>query len=100
MNLKVVLGNLSGGALEAGYISVFSPTISSAGVFNYTIARLGSGRPVILLHGYPDNLQIWSEVAIRLADQFEVIAFDWPGMGNSDDWSGGTTPFHMADRLK
>ena len=63
------------------------------------IARLGSGRPVILLHGYPDNLQIWSEVAIRLADQFEVIAFDWPGMGNSDDWSGGTTPFHMADRL-
>ena len=63
------------------------------------IARLGSGPPVILLHGYPDNLQIWSDLAMRLADDFEVIAFDWPGMGNSDDWSGGTTPFHMADRL-
>lgn len=63
------------------------------------IARLGSGPPVILLHGYPDNLQIWSELATRLTDRFEVIAFDWPGMGYSDAWSGGTTPFHMADRL-
>ena len=63
------------------------------------IARMGSGPPVVLLHGYPDNLQIWSELAIRLADQFEVIAFDWPGMGYSEAWPGGTTPFHMAERL-
>jgi pimeloyl-ACP methyl ester carboxylesterase len=63
------------------------------------IARFGSGPPVVFLHGYPDNLQIWSELATRLADHFEVIAFDWPGMGYSDAWSGGTTPFHMADRL-
>jgi pimeloyl-ACP methyl ester carboxylesterase len=63
------------------------------------IARIGSGPPVVLLHGYPDNLQIWSELAIRLADQFEVIAFDWPGMGYSEAWPGGTTPFHMAERL-
>ena len=63
------------------------------------IARVGSGPPVVLLHGYPDNLQIWSELAIRLADHFEVIAFDWPGMGYSEAWPGGTTPFHMAQRL-
>jgi pimeloyl-ACP methyl ester carboxylesterase len=63
------------------------------------IARQGSGPPLVLLHGYPDNLQIWSELAPRLADHFEVIAFDWPGMGYSDAWPGGTTPFHMADRL-
>src|SRR5215217_1807520 len=64
------------------------------------IARMGSGPPVVLLHGYPDNLQIWSELAIRLADRFEVIAFDWPGMGYSEAWPGGTTPFHMAERLQ
>ena len=46
------------------------------------VARIGSGPPLVLLHGYPDNLQIWSELALRLADKFEVIAFDWPGMGN------------------
>lgn len=63
------------------------------------VARLGSGPPLILLHGYPDNLQIWCELARRLADKFEVIAFDWPGLGQSDEWSGGATPFHMAERL-
>ena len=63
------------------------------------VARLGTGPPLVLLHGYPDNLQIWCELAVQLADRFEVIAFDWPGMGYSDSWPGGTTPFHMADRL-
>src|SRR5713101_1511489 len=63
------------------------------------VARVGSGPPLILLHGYPDNLQIWCELAPRLASRFEVIAFDWPGMGFSDGWPGGATPAHMADRL-
>src|SRR5882724_6844527 len=63
------------------------------------VARVGSGPPLVLLHGYPDNLQIWCELAPRLADRFEVIAFDWPGMGYSDAWPGGTTPVYMAERL-
>ena len=63
------------------------------------VARLGCGPPLILLHGYPDNLQIWCQLARRLSDKFEVIAFDWPGLGQSDGWPGGATPFHMADRL-
>jgi pimeloyl-ACP methyl ester carboxylesterase len=62
-------------------------------------ARLGSGPPVILLHGYPDNLQIWWELASRLAAHYEVIAFDWPGMGYSESWSGGATPFDFSRRL-
>jgi pimeloyl-ACP methyl ester carboxylesterase len=64
------------------------------------VARLGGGPPVILLHGYPDNLQIWSELAPRLATGFEVIAFDWPGMGYSETWTGGATPFDFARRLR
>jgi pimeloyl-ACP methyl ester carboxylesterase len=63
------------------------------------VARVGSGPPIVLLHGYPDNLQIWCELAPRLADRFQVIAFDWPGMGFSDGWPGGATPAHMAERL-
>ena len=63
------------------------------------VARIGSGPAVILLHGYPDNLQIWSDLASRLAMQFEVFAFDWPGMGSSEAWPGGATPFDMARRL-
>jgi pimeloyl-ACP methyl ester carboxylesterase len=64
------------------------------------VARLGSGPPLVLLHGYPDNLQIWCELAPRLGEQFQVIAFDWPGMGYSEAWRGGTTPEHMAGRLR
>jgi len=64
------------------------------------VARLGSGPPVVLLHGYPDNLQIWCELAPRLADRHTVVAPDWPGMGQSQAWPGGATPFHMADRLR
>src|SRR6185503_12756656 len=63
------------------------------------VARLGRGDPLVLLHGYPENLQIWSELAPRLAGRFEAIAFDWPGMGRSDPWTGGATPGDQADRL-
>ena len=64
------------------------------------VARVGSGPPLILLHGYPDNLQVWSELAPRLATGFQSIAFDWPGMGYSEAWSGGATPFDFARRLR
>ena len=64
------------------------------------VARLGSGPPAVLLHGYPENLRIWCELAPRLADRFEVIAFDWPGMGYSDAWPGGAAPAHKAEQLR
>jgi len=63
------------------------------------VARLGAGPPLVLLHGYPETLQIFCELAPRLADRFTVIAPDWPGLGRSDAWPGGATPVHMADRL-
>ena len=63
------------------------------------VARLGDGTPLVLLHGYPDTLQVWSRLAPYLAEFFQVVAFDWPGMGYSDAWTGGATPFNMADRL-
>lgn len=60
------------------------------------MARLGGGPPLILLHGYPDTLQIWTALAPLLATRFDVIAFDWPGVGGSDPWNGGATPFDLA----
>ena len=60
--------------------------------------RGGEGPTIVFLHGYPDNLQMWSGVAPLLRD-FDVIAFDWPGMGGSEAWAGGATPYAMADRL-
>jgi pimeloyl-ACP methyl ester carboxylesterase len=63
------------------------------------VARLGDGTPILLLHGYPDTLQIWSNLAPLLAARFQVIAFDWPGMGESEAWSGGATPYDLARRV-
>jgi pimeloyl-ACP methyl ester carboxylesterase len=62
-------------------------------------ARFGQGPPIVFLHGYPDNLQMWSAVGPLLAESFEVIAIDWPGMGGSTAWAGGATPFDMASRV-
>ena len=65
-------------------------------------ARLGSPGalpPIVLAHGYPDDLQIFSRLAPLLAHGREVLAFDWPGMGESEEWHGGASPTHMAERL-
>ncbi|MFI5799663.1 SDR family oxidoreductase [Streptomyces sp. NPDC051677] len=49
------------------------------------VAELGdSGRPtVVLVHGYPDSKEVWSEVASRLADRFHVVLYDVRGHGRS-----------------
>ena len=78
---------------------MLSTTTETHGGRKLRVAWLGSGPPVILLHGYPDNLQVWSELAPRLAARHHVIAFDWPGMGRSEAWTGGATPFDFARRL-
>ena len=45
----------------------------------------GAERPtVVLLHGYPDSKEVWSEVARRLAPRFHVVTYDVRGHGRSD----------------
>ncbi|MFD2614883.1 alpha/beta fold hydrolase [Paenibacillus gansuensis] len=38
---------------------------------------------ILLLHGFPETIYAWKEIAPILADEFEVHAFDWPGYGLS-----------------
>ena len=38
---------------------------------------------VLLLHGFPETLYAWRDIALALADDYEVHAFDWPGFGLS-----------------
>ncbi|MFF4169801.1 SDR family oxidoreductase [Streptomyces sp. NPDC001744] len=49
------------------------------------VAELGEdGRPTVLLvHGYPDSKEVWSEVAERLAGEFHVVLYDVRGHGRS-----------------
>jgi len=43
----------------------------------------GGGPALLLLHGYPQTLAIWHEVAPRLAARFTVVAADLRGYGDS-----------------
>ena len=50
----------------------------------------GSGRPVVLIHGWPLNADSWDDVALGLAGAgFRTIAYDRRGFGRSDQpWQG------------
>ncbi|HUR99901.1 MAG TPA: alpha/beta hydrolase [Pyrinomonadaceae bacterium] len=50
----------------------------------------GSGRPVILLHGWPLSADSWDDQALALAESgFNPIAYDRRGFGRSDQpWIG------------
>lgn len=60
--------------------------------------RHGDGPVVVLLHGYPENLQLFSRLA-RLLRGFEVVAFDWPGQGYSDAPAASVSPTAMSHEL-
>ncbi|MDX2542898.1 SDR family oxidoreductase [Streptomyces sp. WI04-05B] len=49
------------------------------------VAELGdpADPTVILLHGYPDSKEVWSEVAERLVGRFHVVLYDVRGHGCS-----------------
>ncbi|MGW7275610.1 SDR family oxidoreductase [Streptomyces sp. NPDC054864] len=49
------------------------------------VAELGDPTQptVLLVHGYPDSKEVWSQVAERLADRFHVVLYDVRGHGRS-----------------
>ncbi|MEU0677365.1 SDR family oxidoreductase [Streptomyces sp. NPDC006172] len=68
------------------------------------VAELGEpGRPtVVLVHGYPDSKEVWSEVAARLAGRFRfhVVLYDVRGHGRStapEPLRGGFTLEKLTD---
>jgi pimeloyl-ACP methyl ester carboxylesterase len=45
--------------------------------------RRGAGAPLVLLHGIGSARQAWDPVVGSLAEQFDVLAIDLPGFGES-----------------
>ena len=56
----------------------------------------GSGRPVILLHGYPFNRTLWDSQVGTLKDRFRVITPDLRGLGESETSDEPATMARMA----
>jgi pimeloyl-ACP methyl ester carboxylesterase len=58
----------------------------------------GSGRPVVLLHGFPQTHLMWRHVAADLARDHTVICPDLRGYGASDKPEGASDPDVYAKR--
>lgn len=62
-------------------------TFSRGGItINYR--SIGNGEPVLLIHGYGDNLKMWAGLADSLAAAHRVIAVDARGFGKSSKPAG------------
>ncbi|MHC2584055.1 pimeloyl-ACP methyl ester carboxylesterase [Bradyrhizobium diazoefficiens] len=74
-------------------------TIKANGA-NFHLVRAGKGKPLLLLHGWPEFWLTWEPVMVRLADRFMLIAPDLRGFGDSDKPDGPYGPDgHAADML-
>jgi pimeloyl-ACP methyl ester carboxylesterase len=62
-------------------------------------ARLGAGRPVVLLHGTPFSSYVWRAVASALAADHEVFVWDMLGYGQSEMRAGQDVSLGAQGRI-
>jgi pimeloyl-ACP methyl ester carboxylesterase len=77
--------------------------VAGSGGVTLHYVRLGQGRPVLLLHGWPGFWYDWRRVLVPLSATADVIAPDFRGFGDSDRPDlpplEGYTPEILADDL-
>lgn len=61
--------------------------------------KAGNGFPLVLLHGFPDNSEIWADIYPSLQDKFTIIMPDLPGCGLTP-LNGDTALADMARDIK
>ncbi len=77
----------------------------TANGLTFHVARAGAGRPLLLLHGWPEFWLTWEPVMQRLADRFLLVAPDLRGFGETDKPDGDRptdqagSEIHAADML-
>lgn len=60
---------------------------------------VGSGPPIVLVHGYPFNRTMWDEQVAALSDNYRVIRLDLRGHGESESSEGPATMNLMANDI-
>jgi pimeloyl-ACP methyl ester carboxylesterase len=74
-------------------------TVTANGA-SFHVARIGAGKPLVLLHGWPEFWLSWEPVMNRLSGRFSLLAPDLRGFGDSDKPNGPFGPDqHAADLL-
>ncbi|MHA7174652.1 alpha/beta fold hydrolase [Arthrobacter monumenti] len=62
--------------------------------------RLGSGKPVLMVHGLGSSWRNWDPVLDRLTAEREVILIDLPGFGDSPAYEGEVTMATLTDAVQ
>jgi pimeloyl-ACP methyl ester carboxylesterase len=75
--------------LPAGFANTFTSRYVYANGVRFHVVIGGKGRPVLLVHGWPQTWYQWRLVMPALAQNFEVIAVDQRGIGLSDKPESG-----------
>ena len=70
--------------LPAGFADTFSSRYIETGDVRLHAVIGGEGRPLLLIHGWPETWYAWRLVMPALAADFQVIAVDQRGVGLSD----------------
>ncbi|HEX5737600.1 MAG TPA: alpha/beta hydrolase, partial [Hydrogenophaga sp.] len=103
-SLGAVAGALGGTAAGSSAISEDSKSIDAS---THDTVRLhiedsgGSGRPVVLIHGWPLSAQAWEPQVSVLRDAgYRVVAYDRRGFGRSDKPESGYSYDALADDLQ
>ena len=77
------------------------PTVRTRDGVNLYVKDWGHGRPVILIHGWPLNADMWEAQAVALLEAgYRVISYDRRGFGRSDQPADGYDYDTLADDLK
>jgi pimeloyl-ACP methyl ester carboxylesterase len=67
---------------------------------NFHYVQTGNGETIVLVHGYLESSEIWSQFAGRLSKNFRVILIDLPGHGLSDIDDQSNSMESMASLIK
>lgn len=66
---------------------------------NISFREKGSGHPLLLIHGFPMNQNVWNDFSESLSKDFRVITIDLPGFGHSSILKGEFSIDHVADSV-
>ena len=59
--------------------------------------RIGAGEPLLLAMGTAASLGMWMPVESALAERYEVVTFDYRGLGGSERGDAPITPANLAE---
>jgi pimeloyl-ACP methyl ester carboxylesterase len=95
------LGGAAAGAAANPAVPSGTDTVNTDAVSLHIDDSGGSGRPVVLIHGWPLSAQAWEpQVSVLRAAGYRVVAYDRRGFGHSDKPESGYGYDTLADDLQ